>query len=231
MVEPYEDYLTVRETRFFFLRIPYSIIAELHKKAFSDLRQPTSEARTNALIDSVGFDFIQPPNVDCRYVADNKYLEVEILAFESEAFAASPSEENIADLAMILVDSAYDGEVFSLSAVHFAEDLEHNHWRFRIPRTKVGKQVMLIYIDLYGNEHREVRPVESFQAPESGGSSTQAHSEKSISGSVSAAGRSRTPRTAASRVGSGTSSEQHRLSATARSASSPTEHSSHVAEE
>ena len=49
-VEPYEDYLDVEGTRFFFLRIPYSIIAELHKRAFSELRQPTSEAAANAPI-------------------------------------------------------------------------------------------------------------------------------------------------------------------------------------
>jgi hypothetical protein len=33
-VDPYEDYLDVGPTRFFFLRIPYSVIAELHKRAF-----------------------------------------------------------------------------------------------------------------------------------------------------------------------------------------------------
>jgi DNA modification methylase len=164
-VEPYEDYLTVGDTRFFFLRIPYSIIAELHKKAFSDLRQPTSEARTNALIDSVGFDFIQPPQVECRYAATNDDLEVEVLAFESEAFAAAPSEENIADLAMVLVDYSYDDEVFNLSAVHFADDLKQDGWRFHIPRRLAGERVMLIYVDLYGNEHREVRPAQSFEAP------------------------------------------------------------------
>jgi site-specific DNA-methyltransferase (adenine-specific)/adenine-specific DNA-methyltransferase len=188
-VEPYEDYLTVGETRFFFLRIPYSIIAELHKKAFSDLRQPTSEARTNELIDSVGFDFIQPPNVDCRYIADGKYLRVEILAFESEAFAATPSEQNIADLAMILVDYAYDGEVFALSAAHFGEDLAHDGWGFCIPRDKVGAQVMLIYVDLYGNEHREVRSIESFQAPISGVSPVPTAPRKTSRGSVSSASR------------------------------------------
>jgi DNA methylase len=203
MVEPYEDYLTVGETRFFFLRIPYSIIAELHKKAFSNLRQPTSVARTNSFIDSVGFDFIQPPNVDCRYTGDDEDLEVEILAFESEAFAATPSEENIADLAMILVDYAYDDEVFSLSAVHFAEDLAHDHWRLRIPRDKVGDRMMLIYIDLYGNEHREVRLTDSFQVLESGATPSQTLSRKTGGGSVSpsSASRSRSRRARASGTG------------------------------
>jgi hypothetical protein len=162
-VEPYEDYLTVLDTRFFFLRIPYSIIAELHKKAFSELRQPTSEARTNVPIDSIGFDFIQPPRVECRYLATSEALTVEITAFESEAFAALPSEENIADLAMVLVDYSYDDEVFDLDAVHFAEDLAQAGWRFSIPRTKAGNNILLIYVDLYGNEHRELKRVAQFK--------------------------------------------------------------------
>jgi DNA methylase len=161
-VEPYEDYLIVGETKFFFLRIPYSIIAELHKRAFSDLRQPSSEARTNAQIDSVGFDFIQPPHVECRWVATNSAVEIEVLAFESEAFAAAESQENIGDLAMILVDYTYDDEIFNLSAVHFAEDLVREGWRFRLPIAQIGDRVMLIYVDLYGNEHREVLTAASF---------------------------------------------------------------------
>ncbi len=46
-IEPYEDYLEVDGTRFFFLRIPYSVIAEVHRRVFSELRQPTSEAAAN----------------------------------------------------------------------------------------------------------------------------------------------------------------------------------------
>jgi hypothetical protein len=163
-VEPYEDYLTIGDTRFFFLRIPYSVIAELHKKAFSDLRQPTSEGRTNAAVDAVGFDFIQPPNVSCRFISHDDTLEMQVETFESEAFAAVPSTENIADLAMVLVDYAYDDEVFNLRAVHFAEDLASHGWRFSIPRAAAGEQLMFVYVDLYGNEHREVVPIDRFEA-------------------------------------------------------------------
>jgi site-specific DNA-methyltransferase (adenine-specific)/adenine-specific DNA-methyltransferase len=164
MVEPYEDYLTVGDTRFFFLRIPYSVIAELHKKAFSDLRQPTSEAQTNALIDSVGFDFIQPPRVECKYLVEGDSLSVQITAFESEAFAARPTSENIADLAMVLVDLSYDNEIFGLDAVFFADDLERDDWKFSFPLESVGERIMVIYIDLFGNEYREVKVAAEFGA-------------------------------------------------------------------
>jgi hypothetical protein len=163
-VEPYEDYLDVEDIRFFFLRIPYSIIAELHKRAFSELRQPTSAAAANAPIDSFGFDFIQTPRVECRYETDREDFTVGITAFESDAFSAAPSQEDIANLAMVMVDFSYE-EVFDLDAVYFAEDLAHDGWRLRIPTDKVGKQLMLVYVDVFGNEHREVKTPTAFAEP------------------------------------------------------------------
>jgi site-specific DNA-methyltransferase (adenine-specific)/adenine-specific DNA-methyltransferase len=162
-VEPYEDYLTVSGTRFFFLRIPYSIIAELHKKAFTDLKQPTSKARTNAPIDSIGFDFIQPPLVECGYTVTGDALEIQIISFESEAFSALPSEENISDLAMVLVDHSYDDQVFDLDEVHFAEDIKAAGWKFQIPKQAVGDRILIVYVDLHGNELREVKVPKDFE--------------------------------------------------------------------
>ncbi|HXN59900.1 MAG TPA: DNA methyltransferase [Acidimicrobiales bacterium] len=178
-VEPYEDYLTVGDTRFFFLRIPYSVIAELHKKAFSDLRQPTSEAMTNALIDSIGFDFIQPPRVECEYLASDDSYSIKITGFESEAFAARPTSENIADLAMVLVDLSYDNEVFCLDSVFFADDLKRDGWRISFPRESVSDRMMVVYIDLFGNEYREVKHLAEFvaagplQTPKRGSAATR----------------------------------------------------------
>lgn len=156
-VEPYEDYLDVDGTRFFFLRIPYSIIAELHKRGFSELRQPTSKELTNATIDSVGFDFIQPPRVECEYVRQGDDLVVVVREFESEAYAVVESTSHIADLAMVMVDFDYDGSIFELDAVHYADHLEEVGYRISMPADAVGERLMLIYLDVFGNEHREVK--------------------------------------------------------------------------
>lgn len=164
VIEPYEDYLVAGDTKFFLLRIPYSVIAELHKRAFSELRQPTSATKTNALIDSVGFDFIQPPRVECDYSTKEGNLIVKIRHFESEAFAARPTTENIADLAMVLVDHSYDDEVFRLDSAYFADDLVGTDWVFGIPEDEAGDRIMIIYIDLYGNEFRETKRKDQFGA-------------------------------------------------------------------
>jgi hypothetical protein len=164
-VEPYEDYIEVDETRFFFLRIPYSIIAELHKRGFSELRQPDSVRAVNEFVESVGFDFIQPPRVECRYTRATNVLRVQVVEFESEAYAASDSEENISDLAMVMVDADYDGEIFDLDAVFYAEGLQDDQWSFELADADVGEHLMLIYLDVYGNEHRETKKRTDFKRP------------------------------------------------------------------
>ena len=163
LVEPYEDYVTVGETRFFFLRVPYSVIAELHKKAFSELRQPRSLAATNAPIDSVGFDFIQPPRVGARFLRDGNFVLVRIEQFESEAFAATSSRENINDLAMVLVDRNYNGDCFVATEFFFAKDLSSQGWELKLPVYGSGDRLMFIYLDVFGNEHREVRLLAEFE--------------------------------------------------------------------
>ncbi len=163
-VEPYEDYIDVGGTRFFFLRIPYSIIAELHKRAFSELRQPESKDAANATVDSVGFDFIQPPRVECGYAKVGKDLVVTVREFESESYAAVESTADIEDLAMVMVDYDFDGEVFDLDEVWFREELDKADYRIAIPKDLVGKQLMLIYLDVFGNEHREVKRPADFRA-------------------------------------------------------------------
>jgi hypothetical protein len=120
---------------------------------------------TNATIDSVGFDFVQPPRVECDYIREGENLVVTVREFESEAYAAVESDADIADLAMVMVDYGYDGKIFDLDAVYYREDLEDGGYRIEIPADQVAKQLMLIYLDVFGNEHREVKRSANFRAP------------------------------------------------------------------
>ncbi len=60
-----EDYIEKGKSKYFVLRIPYSIIEEIHNRGFSKIKQPVSEADVNDTVDAVGFDFIQVPMVEC----------------------------------------------------------------------------------------------------------------------------------------------------------------------
>ena len=163
-VDPYEDYLDVEGIRFFFLRIPYSVIAELHKRAFTELRQPDSNAVANEMVDAVGFDFIRPPEVKCSYVDDGDLLVVQITSFESEAYGADDPDAPIEDLAMVMVDYNYRGDIFDVDDVIYADQLAKAEWRFSIPKASVGDQIMIVYLDVFGNEHREAKTPNNFSS-------------------------------------------------------------------
>lgn len=175
-IEPYEDYVDVEGTRYFFLRIPYSVIAELHKKAFSELRQPTSEDVANVTIDAIGFDFIQPPAVAADYLNEGPNGSIVLKSFESQAYAAEAADELISDLSMVMIDYDYDGEIFDLDSVTYARELSKSEWTVEVPLDQVGETMMIIYLDLFGNEHRETKSKADFV--ETTPNRRKAHSKK-----------------------------------------------------
>jgi site-specific DNA-methyltransferase (adenine-specific)/adenine-specific DNA-methyltransferase len=51
------DYQEIENTKYYFLKIPYQMIKELHQKPFQKFRQPQSKEGINALDESIGFSF------------------------------------------------------------------------------------------------------------------------------------------------------------------------------
>jgi hypothetical protein len=54
----------------------------------------------------------------------------------------------------------YNGDLFDLDAVFFADAIEQAGWEVRFPVEAIGGQIMAVFIDIYGNEAREVIPSE-----------------------------------------------------------------------
>ena len=171
----FEDYIEKGKTKYFVLRIPYSIIDELHRKGFTHIKQPIREADVNDTIDAVGFDFIQIPDVECEYFIEdkkgqaeiangNKEAAIKIEKFKSNILSKKPLEfENRETLSMVMVDYNYGGEVFDFDDVFYAEDLKKNEWEVRFDADKIAGQMMIIYIDIFGNEKREVKQLKEFR--------------------------------------------------------------------
>ncbi|MCK4648413.1 site-specific DNA-methyltransferase, partial [bacterium] len=163
------------QTKYFVLRIPYSIIDELHRKGFAHIKQPIREADVNDTIDAVGFDFIQTPDIECDYLIENKkgQMEVEkgnkaavikIKNFTSNILSKKPLKfKNRETLSMVMVDYDYNGKVFDFDDVFYAEDLKRNNWGVHFDADKIDSQIMIIYIDIFGNEKREVKKLSDFQ--------------------------------------------------------------------
>lgn len=174
-----EDYIDKGDTRYYILRIPYSIINELHNRPFEALLQPVDEEQVNDTVDAVGFDFIKQPSVECDYrLAERdgrEFAEVTIKAFRSEALAKGVSKRgNREALAMVLVDLDYPFHEaqskeaptpFELDVTLYAANLQENDWTIRLPLDELGGHLMLIYVDVYGNEYTEVKAREDFTGP------------------------------------------------------------------
>jgi len=170
-----EDYIEKGKTKYYILRIPYSIIEEIHNRGFTKIRQPVSEMDVNDTVDAVGFDFIQVPAVECKYFIDNKKVQLEIgkgikecairiEKFESKVISRKPLEfANFETLSMVMLDYDFDGEVFDLDEAFYAEELKKNGFEVRFSEDKVKEQIMVIYIDIFGNEKWEIKSLKDFE--------------------------------------------------------------------
>ncbi len=174
-----EDHIDKGDTRYYVLRIPYSIINELHNRDFEAIIQPVDEMQVNETVEAVGFDFIRQPEVECDYFIQQPkrrlFTEavVKIKVFKSESMAKGASQKgNLATLSMVLVDYNYAHDptrtgneppsAFELDAVFFASDIEASDWEVRMPFDALGTYVMLIYVDIYGNEYTEIKSPSDF---------------------------------------------------------------------
>lgn len=174
-VQFFEDYIEKGKSKYFILRIPYSIIEEIHNRGFTKIKQPVSEMDVNDTVDSVGFDFIQVPTVECKYYLEKpknpnllnqktKECVIKIEKFMSKVISRKPLEfANRETLSMVMLDYDFDGEVFDLDEVFYAEDLKKNNYEIRFAEDKIEGQMMITYIDIFGNEKREVKNIKDFR--------------------------------------------------------------------
>lgn len=160
-----QDYIERDGTRYYALRIPYSFIDELHKKGFSALTQPRDPDEVNTTVESVGFDFIEPPTVEFEISsAAVGNPRVRIASFQSNGRSRSPLADGFAGLSMVMVDLNYDGQVLDLDAVHFSQELAASGWTFELEHELIGRSVMVVVMDIYGNESRRVLEASSLLA-------------------------------------------------------------------
>jgi len=167
-----QDYIEKDGIRYYVLRIPYSIIDELHKQRFTRPMQPTSANDINQMIDAVGFDFVHPPNVKAEYrrTKPRSSLVEEELVIEIKEFSAVQRfkepiefEEPKDALSMVLVDRNYNGEYFNMSDHFFQDQIKEENWKVWIPAINVGKKIIIIYLDVFGNEAIEVKSINDFK--------------------------------------------------------------------
>jgi len=64
---------------------------------------------------------------------------------------------------MVMVDYDYNGKIFDLDEVFYAEELKNQDYEIRFDPAKIKKQMMIIYCDIFGNEKREIKTLKDFK--------------------------------------------------------------------
>lgn len=175
-----EDEVVRDGTTYVFLKVPLSVLLRLiEAQAPAALKQPTSETDVNEVIDAVGFDFISQPQVKVRTKKNKRKGEllsdfvIELEEFRSQTLTTDPEDySNFETFSMAMADLDYDGKVFCLDQVYWAEDLikavggldEAKSLQIRIPESEfAGERLMLVLCDRYGNEKTLVFERKSFK--------------------------------------------------------------------
>jgi len=123
----------------------------------------------NETVEAVGFDFIRTPEVEWAVgvkrrkgqLLNEAYLKIK--KFESRArLRGRDTVGGLETFSMLMLDFDYDSEVFNLDAVFYAHQLEADNWQAWFPSEAVGNSVMAVFMDIYGNEAREIIPCDRF---------------------------------------------------------------------
>jgi len=166
-----EDYRDKGKIRYHILKVPYSIIQKILEKNFIRGLQPLSKTNINQTIESVGFDFIYPPKVECDYYQDKEgglfdQMIIKIKKFEPVQISKKPVEFKDSKkeaLSMVMIDEDYDGKVFDMDHYFFNDEIVKNDFKVIFPKEKAGQKIMIIYLDVLGNEKVEVKDIKDFK--------------------------------------------------------------------
>lgn len=154
------DYFEINGIRYYFLKIPYQVIKELHKYPFQKTEQSRSIKSINNIDMAIGFHFIEQPDVESKINLFDNSIEIILNKFYSKTLVDNDGNEykNFETLASIFIDKNYDGKNFLMTDYYFANDLKNVDDRITISINKTGNSdVMIIYTDIFGNEFTEIK--------------------------------------------------------------------------
>lgn len=162
------DYEELDDTRYYFLKVPYEMIEELHKTPFTKSRQPRSKEDVNDIEEMKGFQFIYTPDVECKFEYREKDTILKVTKFLSDPLNGCESD-NFFTLSSIFVNYDYNGKTFLMDDVRFWNEIESTKkddqdtrvtysdkkpisidWK--IPTNLLGEKTIFIFTDIYGND-------------------------------------------------------------------------------
>jgi len=158
-----EDVVNINWREYFLLRVPYSIIKELYTKDFEKIKQPTSEDDVNNTVEAVGFDFIRIPKVKVDYSLKWEKALIKINTFESKVISKKKLDyKNLETLSTVIIDYEYNWKWLNFEKVLFADTIKKNDYVIELDKDRLNKDCMIVYIDIFWNEKKEIITLENF---------------------------------------------------------------------
>ena len=179
-VDYVDDFMEIDDVKYYFLKIPYHIINELHKKPFVKVRQPQSKSRVNDIEEAVGFHFKRPPEVKAEIQKKKDEIKLIIKSFKTNELQSDKSKdektfENFETLSAIFIDKTYNGKSFEMDEAFFADEilpkmkskktveeessiieelkqLSQTEIEISFKANEVKEQLMVVFTDIYGND-------------------------------------------------------------------------------
>ncbi len=162
------DYEELDDTRYYFLKVPYEMIEELHKTPFIKSRQPRSKTDVNDIEEMKGFQFIYTPEVECSLEVDKKDIILKVSKFTSDPLNGC-KKENFSTLSSIFVNYDYNDKAFLMDDVRFWNEIESKKKEdkdtkviyddnkpigieWKMPSELLGEKTVFIFTDIYGND-------------------------------------------------------------------------------
>ena len=162
------DYEELDDTRYYFLKVPYEMIKELHKTPFTKSRQPRSKDAVNDIEEMKGFQFIYTPDVECEFKNEKENTILNITQFVSDPLNGCEMD-NFSTLSSIFVNYDYNGKEFLMDDVRFWSEIESDKKEnkdtkinydnekpisieWKIPTKLLGDNTVFIFTDIYGND-------------------------------------------------------------------------------
>lgn len=162
------DYEEINDTRYYFLKVPYEMIEELHKTPFTKSRQPRNKDDINDIEEMKGFQFIYTPEVDCELQIIEQESILRVSKFISDPLNGGTSD-NFSTLSSIFVNYDYNGKEFILDDVRFWSDIESQAKKdddsiinkeddkitsieWKLPNELLGDKTVFIFTDVFGND-------------------------------------------------------------------------------
>ena len=165
------DYEEIDGTRYYFLKVPYEMIQELHTTPFVKLRQPQSRSNVNEIEEMKGFQFIYTPEVECEFKYGKEDTVLKVTKFISDSLNGCETN-NFSTLSSIFVNYDYNGNEFLMDDVRFWSEIDNEESNkkhikdteiiyvdnntisieWKIPTKLLGEKTVFIFTDIYGND-------------------------------------------------------------------------------